>query len=168
MAKSKKRRGHGARSKYVYWTSKEGLALIRDWVRNGYINDELAKLMKIAPSTLYEWQNKFSEIAEALKDEKQVADAKVESETYRMATGYYYPEEQAMKVKEESYDDEGRKVTREKIEIITLNRYKPAEPTVNMFWLKNRRPETWKEKQVVTVDGTELSIHLEKLKGPEF
>lgn len=164
-----KRRGKGAKSKYVYWISNEGVALIEDYVRSGMTNKELAKAMNISEKTLYEWQKVHSKIGEALKNNKEVSDAKVENETFKLATGFYYPEEILVKTKITRVVD-GVKETVETMEPITIQKYKPADPTTNQFWLLNRRNKRWQQKQNITVEGgaTPLQVILSKLDGDKY
>ena len=53
-----------------------------------------------------------------------------------------------MKVKRVEYNDEGYK-SNEYEEIIEVydEVHVPADTTAQIFWLKNRRPEKWREKQ---------------------
>jgi transposase len=60
--------------------------------RAGLIDEEIAKELKIAVSTLYLWQKKYPEFSEALKEGKKVADDKVEQALFRRAVGYEYVE----------------------------------------------------------------------------
>jgi hypothetical protein len=41
----------------------------------------------------------------------------------------------------------------------------PADVTAQIFWLKNRRPEVWREKQVVEVSEESLAKAKEILGG---
>ena len=95
----------------------------------------------MSPSTLYEWKRRFPEISEALKKGKEVVDIEVENALLRRATGY-----DAVETIEEVSDKNGRSVKR-------VTRHVPGDVTAQIFWLKNRRPDKWKDKQDVQVSG---------------
>ena len=65
--------------KYRDWLEPEKLNLVRNWKMNGLTNEEVAKNMGIARSILYEWQNRFPELKDALKTGKAEANAIVEN-----------------------------------------------------------------------------------------
>ena len=71
--------------KYREWLSPEKLNLVRNWKMNGLTNEEVAKNMGIARSILYEWQNKFPELKDALKTGKAEANAIVENKLFQKA-----------------------------------------------------------------------------------
>ncbi len=68
-----------AKGKYQYWLTDEGLIRIQGWARDGLTDKQIAKNMGITCSTLYSWKNKYSEISESLKENKDVVDREVEN-----------------------------------------------------------------------------------------
>ena len=108
--------------------------LIEQYARDGMINEEIARKLGIAVSTLYDWQKKFPEVSEALKNGKEVVDAQVEKALLKKAIGYTFTE--TKKIVEA---DGKRRV--EKIE-------RQAHPDVaaQIFWLKNRKPDEWRDR----------------------
>ena len=104
-------------------------------------------------SSLSDWKNKHPEILDALKKGKEVVDIEVENALLKRALGYDVEE----RVVEES-DVNGRKTR-------TTVRHVPADVTAQIFWLKNRRPEVWREKQVVEVSEESLARAKEILGG---
>lgn len=146
-AKSGGKKGQGgAKGKYKAWLTPEGLEMIRDWARAGLNNEEMAHNMGIRPSTFYDWQKKYIEFSEALLHARAIVDAKVENALFKSATGYYIAEEQAIKVKDEGYDANGKKYSREHVEIVEVRKWIPANALVQMFVISNRRPEEWKKE----------------------
>ena len=53
--------------KYEEWLTEEGLILIQGWARDGLVDEQIAHNMGISTTTLYEWKNKFPELAQAIK-----------------------------------------------------------------------------------------------------
>lgn len=81
-----------AKGKYDYWLGNEGLTLLEGWARDGLTDEQIAKNMNIAESTLYDWKKKYPEISEALKKGKEVVDRQVENALLKRALGYTYEE----------------------------------------------------------------------------
>lgn len=123
-----------AKGKYERWLEPEGLCLLEDWARNGLTDDEIARKMGVNVATLYRWKSAHCEICEALKKGKDVVDAQVESALLKRALGYDYQEERI-----EMSTKDGKKV------IQTL-KHIPPDTTALIFWLKNRRKGTWRDK----------------------
>lgn len=129
------------KSKYEQWIKPEGLLKIEGWARDGLIDVEIAKMMEINPDTLYGWKKKFPQIAEALKKGKDVIDRQVENSLLRRALGYEYEE-----VKEVYKDDK-------LIEKTIIKKAVIPDTTAQIFWLKNRKPDKWRDKPEVMKSG---------------
>lgn len=131
-------------AKYEYWLTTEGLILIEAWARDGLTDEQIASNIGITRSTLFEWKKKYSDISDTLKRGKEIVDIQVENALLKRALGYQYKE-----VKTEEYETEdgpGKRVT------TTMKEVAP-DTTAQIFWLKNRRPEVWREKQNVELSG---------------
>lgn len=133
-----------AKGKYEYWLSPDGLLRLEAYARDGLTDEQIAKNLDIVPSTLYEWKRQYSEISEALKRGKEVVDIQVENALLKRALGYEYTE-----TKTEEYIVEGvpvERVTKTVKEVV-------PDTTAQIFWLKNRRPERWRDKQDIEHSG---------------
>ena len=120
---------------------------MRAWARDGLTDEQIAHNIGIATGTLYEWKKEHAEIAEALKKGKEVADIEVENALYKRAVGYDYEE---TKVEVEA---NGKK------KITKFTRHVAPDVTAQIFWLKNRKPEKWRDKPMPAV-VTEKEIDL--------
>lgn len=129
-----------AKGKYEYWLTPEGLLKLEAWARDGLIDEQIAENIGITTSTLYEWKKKYPEISETLKKGKEVVDIQVENALLKRALGYTYEE-----IKTENGPD-GTKKT------VTVKEVVP-DTTAQIFWLKNRRPDRWRDKQDVEHSG---------------
>ncbi len=152
--KKKKRRN----TTYKDWITEEGLIKIEGWARDGLINEQIAEQIGIHPSTLYDWQNKYPEIAEALKKGKEVIDRKVENALLKRALGYEYEEvtkERMIKkdVKGEPMTDLHGFPISEMVTTKIVTKQVVPDTTAQIFWLKNRKPEQWRDKQDIDVKG---------------
>lgn len=103
--------------------------------------------MGISYSTFKVWQNKFSAISATLKRGKEVVDRQVENALLKRALGYKYDE-----VTRELSENP---VTGEMELAITKVVTKEVQPdtTAQIFWLKNRKPDVWRDKQQVEHSG---------------
>lgn len=141
-----------AKGKYEYWLTPEGLLKIEGWARDGLTMEQIAECMNVSRSTLNEWVKKYSDISDTLKKSKEVADRRVENSLYERAIGGTHEVKKAVKLKETYYDKQGRKCEKEHIEHVIEEVYTPGDTTAQIFWLKNRKPEVWKDKQLIEAE----------------
>lgn len=129
-----------AKGKYEYWLSPDGLLRLEAYARDGLTDEQIAHNMGISPATLYNYKRDHLEILEALKKGKEVVDIQVENALLKRALGYSYEE------KKVEVSEEGTKVTKTIKEVV-------PDTTAQIFWLKNRRPEQWRDKQDIEHSG---------------
>lgn len=147
MAEKKVKRTSG-KQKWKEWSENEdNQRVLSAWSRAGMTDEEIARQIGISRSTLIEWKKKYPQISKALLDGKDFADRLVEDSLYKKAMGFYVFEQKAFKVKNIEYDASGKKIS-EKEELQTAEERHYIEPDIKaiIFWLKNRKPEIWKEK----------------------
>ena len=142
-----------ANGKYKQWLEPEGLTLLEGWARDGLTDEQIAGNIGINTSTLYDWKNKFPKISEALKKGKEVVDIQVENALLKRALGYEFQETRV-----EKSDKDGTK-------IIQTLKHIPADTTAQIFWLKNRRPDKWRDKPEIPGDSDMLKKAKELLEG---
>ncbi len=135
-----------AKGKYEYWTKSEGILRLEAYARDGLTDEEIAKRLDISTSTLYEWKKKYPEISEALKKGKEIPDIEVENKLFESACGIKVTVKEPIKVKEVTYKD-GKKV-KEKETVVMAEKeiYVPPQVLAQIFWLKNRKPDVWRQK----------------------
>ena len=142
-----------ANGKYQQWLEPEGLTLLEGWARDGLTDEQIAGNIGINTSTLYDWKNKFPKISEALKKGKEVVDIQVENALLKRALGYDFQETRV-----EKSDKDGTK-------IIQILKHIPADTTAQIVWLKNRRPDKWRDKPEIPGDSDMLKKAKELLEG---
>ncbi|MCH5323991.1 MAG: helix-turn-helix domain-containing protein [Eubacterium sp.] len=133
---------HGAKGKYGYWLTDEGLILLEGWARDGLTDEQIAHNMGISRKTLIDWKNKYSDISNALKKGKEVVDIVVENALFKRACGFTAREE-VQEVNPETGILETVKVVLKEI---------PPDTGAAMAWLKNRRPDKWRDKQSIDIE----------------
>ena len=131
------------KGKYQEWLTEESKVRLQGWARDGLSDEQLAEKMGICTSTFYAWKNKYPEISEALKEGKDVADRKVENALYKRACGFEYEE-----VTTERDEINGKMITKR------VTKFYPPDPTSMIFWLKNRKPDEWRDKRETEVTGS--------------
>ena len=142
-----------ANGKYQQWLETEGLTLLAGWARDGLTDEQIAGNIGINTSTRYDWKNKFPKISEALKKGKEVVDIQVENALLKRALGYDFQETRV-----EKSDKDGTK-------IVQTLKHIPADTTAQIFWLKNRRPDKWRDKPEMPGDSDMLKKAKELLEG---
>ena len=108
---------------------------VKGWCRDGATDEEIAKRLGIAYSTFREYKQEFSAFSAALKESKEFVDMQVENALLKRALGYSY-EEVTREV-----DEAGRR------KVKTVTKQVAPDVTAQIFWLKNRQPEKWRDKQ---------------------
>lgn len=124
-------------------------------VRKGWTDQECADFFDISISSITIWKNRHPEFLTALKNWKQSADYLVEKSLYERAIGFRYDEITYEKSKVGGLgimmDDgeiEGMKHT-ETMKTKIVTKMVPPDTTAQIFWLKNRQPDRWREKESV-------------------
>jgi hypothetical protein len=136
-----------AKGKYQDWLTSEGLLKLEAWARDGLTDEQIAHNMGIGKTTFYRWKKDNREIRESLKKGKEVIDIQVENALLKRALGYEYTE----KTKERIVNPE----TKVSKMVVTKEVTKEVLPdtTAQIFWLKNRKPDVWRDKKEIGVNG---------------
>ncbi|PEP80697.1 hypothetical protein CN581_14475 [Bacillus toyonensis] len=133
-------------AKYDAWLTKEGVLKIEGWARDGLTEEQIAHNIGIKRQTLYEWKKRFSVISYALKRGKEVVDREVENALLKRALGYTY----------EEVTVERQRITEDNFQSVETRRVKrqvPPDTTALIFWLKNRKPEIWRDRKEIENSG---------------
>lgn len=99
----------------------------------GFTDTEIADFFNVAVSTIYLWKVQHPEFSEALTISKEEADQRVERALYERALGYSHPETHVS-----NYQGQ--------VTLTPLRKHYPPDATSMIFWLKNRRPDLWRDK----------------------
>ena len=107
----------------------------------GLTDKEIAQVFSVEEKTINNWKKAFPEFLQALKKGKEISDDAVEKSLFERATGYSVPE-----VHISNYQG--------KITKTPVIKHYPPDPTSMIFWLKNRRPAQWRDRQENEVNFT--------------
>ena len=114
------------------WITPSNLTLLRGWARDGLTDVEIAHRIGISVRTFHRWK-KYEVMAEGPNQ---------------------YPIKNALK--------DGKEVIDYAVENVLLKKALEGDTTAMIFWLKNRRPDKWRDKAVIqeekSYDANEASI----------
>lgn len=134
----------GRKSKYQTHVEPK-LLLIEAWARDGMIQEDIAKKLGVAMSSFSEYKNKYPELTEALKRGQEVVDVQVENSLLKRAMGYRYDE--VTKEASRELDEETGEYKTIMVETKRVTKEVQPDVTAQIFWLKNRRPDVWRDKK---------------------
>ena len=128
-------------AKYTEWITEEGLLKIEGWARDGLTDKQIAENIGVAYSTFRDWIKRFPALSAPLKRGKEVIDRQVENALLKRALGYEYVETT------KELTDLGLTVTKQ------VTKQVAPDTTSQIFWLKNRKPQEWRDKKETEVTG---------------
>lgn len=130
------------RIKPTDWTTKDNLLRLEGWARDGLTDKQIAKhKIGISEGTFCKWKREVPVILEALKKGKEPVDYEVENLLLKRARGYEY-EEVTTEIIEQP-DGSTRKHIKKVTKMVI------PDTTAQIFWLKNRRPDKWRDRPEV-------------------
>ena len=160
-----------AAGKYSDWLTEDGLLRIEGWARDGLTDKQIAEnKIGISERTFSRWKDKYPSILSALKNGKRPVDTEVENATLNLAKGYYVTVKKPIKVKTKRQLDGKGTIEEERIEYVDEQIYIPPNVTAQIFWLKNRKPGKWRDRQIDPIkeaDVEDLSALAELLNEPD-
>lgn len=133
------KRGRPSVYKPDYATQAEKLCAL------GATDQELAEFFSVDVRTVQRWRLQHEDFCRAVKSGKEASDERVERSLYQRAIGYDVTEQQAIKVRVGTNQEEVR--------VVEVTRHVPPDTTAAIFWLKNRRPQAWRDKQEIDHAG---------------
>lgn len=129
---------------------------IQGWARDGLTNEQIAHNIGVTGRTFADWISRFPSLSSTLKKGKAPVDLEVENALLKRALGY--TEEEVTTEIIEQPDGKKRKQIKKVLRIF------PPDTTAQIFWLKNRRPDRWRDKvETVPQIGNELLESLMRL-----
>ena len=109
--------------------------------------EEMAADMNVAASTLHKWIKENEELSEALKRGRSFSDTQVETSLYRRAVGGFKVTEKKTIVSSASNGEQ------KPVRVEVVEKDVPPDTTAAIFWLKNRRPDLWRDRQDITLES---------------
>lgn len=142
---------------------KDKLILVEGWARNGLTEQQIAKNLGVAYSTFREYKKKYPALMAVLKKGKEVVDFEVEGALIKRALGYSYVEETKELVEDKDAGTAELKIVK------STTKHVAPDVTAQIFWLKNRKPEEWKnDPHKVKIDREILELRKKELELKEW
>ena len=107
-----------------------------DYCLLGAIDEQLAVFFDVSVTTLNTWKKLYPDFLASIKKGKEIADLEVTKSLKKRASG--------MKLKKQVVKDG---------DIIEIEDEIPPDTAAAIFWLKNRQPKIWRDKQDVEHSG---------------
>lgn len=105
----------------------------------GATDVEMADFFGVCERTINHWKHVHPEFLQSIKKGKLQADANVAEALYRRAVGYSHP-------------DTHVSVWQGEVILTELTKHYPPDTGAAFIWLKNRRPDQWRDKVVVDAE----------------
>jgi len=115
----------------------------------GATDAEIAGFFEVEERTVNNWKSMYPNFFQAVKDGKMMADSNVAASLYKRAVGYSYQEVRTKQVvvRPDNEDVDSEMIT---VEVVTTKKEMPSDPGSAFNWLKNRRPNDWRDKKEVS------------------
>jgi len=113
--------------------------LVRKLSEFRLIDTEIAKCLNVSEVTLNAWKKSHPEFLKSLKDGKDISDSRVVRSLYERAVGYSHPEDKI-------FNDNGKAL------VVGTTKHYPPDPTSCIYWLNNRQPEDWRNKNETDIN----------------
>jgi hypothetical protein len=121
----------------------------------GATDMEIADFFEVNVATLNRWKAEHEEFCASIKSGKSEADERVERSLFARANGF-------------EHDDTDIRVVDGAVVQTPIRKHYPPDTTAAIFWLKNRRPGDWRDKQEVEHGGkVEIQAITRKIVRPE-
>ena len=109
----------------------------------GATDKDLATFFDTTERQINRWKLTKPQFCQSLKTGKERADAAIAKSLYHRGLGYSHKD-----VHISSYEG--------KITITPIIKHYPPDTTACIFWLKNRRPDLWRDRHDLTTDGQKI------------
>jgi hypothetical protein len=115
----------------------------------GATDKQIADFFDVSEQTINAWKKTEPEFLESLKEGKDDADAVIAQSLFHRAKGYSHPEDKI-------FNDSGSPL------VVPTTKHYPPDTTACIFWLKNRQPTLWRDKQEIdhTTKGEKIASDL--------
>lgn len=119
--------------------------IARAMCRLGATDFDLACEFGVRTETIWSWRCKYPEFSNSTLEGKEAFDNRIERSLAQRAAGYSYHTEKV-------FNYEGQIIRAEIVEHV------PPDVSAIRLWLMNRRPEVWRDKQEVKLDGSDAFL----------
>jgi hypothetical protein len=161
----KDKKGIGGRKPLWETLSMESkLDSVQGWALQGSTDEDIYTMLGVSEKTFYDWKRKYPQFAQSLKKGKYISNGELLNSAFTQSIGFRYIDNVPVKVKDYAWftnpqTNESELKQIEKIEVVEIERYQPPNPTMNIFMLKNRMSDDYKDKHEVDVKKEVTNIY---------
>lgn len=109
----------------------------------GLTEKEIAKSINVSVQTLEEYKKKYPKFLEAIKKGKEFSIREVENKLFERCMGSKRIEQKAFKCKDVTFDN-GKRIEKERIEVVDIQIEDSPSDTAIIFYLCNMAPDKWR------------------------
>lgn len=120
------------------------LIIIKNLAKQGKTDEQIAEILGVAYSTLRRHEKLSAEFSAALKEGKSPADDLVEQSLFSRAVGYRVRYKKAF-------------IIDKTVKAVEIEEVYPPDTTACIYWLKNRKPDQWRDRKEVDLATSDLS-----------
>ena len=106
----------------------------------GLTDIQMSGILEVSERQFNRWKKEYPKFCQSLKG-KDDADSKVAKSLFSRAIGYEY--------EEKSVEKSGRKI----VKTTTTKKQMAPDTTAQIFWLKNRQPDIWRDRHINEITG---------------
>jgi len=118
----------------------EHVELVYKYCLLGLIDIQMADLFGVSEVTFNAWKKKYPEFLKSIRLGKEIADADVALKLRERAMGYSHPDTHISNFQGD-------------ITVTPITKHYAPDTAAAIFWLKNRKPKLWREKQEISLKG---------------
>lgn len=133
---------------------KVDLAQVERLASLGLTDKEIGIALGLSERTINRYK-KDDEFLSVLKKGKEISDKRVERSLFERATGYTHPEEKI-------FQYEGQIIRAD------TKKHYPPDTTAIIFWLKNRKPDEWRDVQKIEQTNINAGTDIESMTDEEL
>ena len=146
------------KAKFDEWLEPDNILRLTAWARDGYTHEQIAEKMGIRAKTLWQWRKRFDIIGNALKQGKEPYDIEIENALHDSAKGYFVTVKKPMKLRRVRQKAGEGRIEEEYVEYVDEQQYIPPQVAAQIFYLKNRKAQDWREKRETVVEMNDQAM----------
>lgn len=138
---------------------------ITSMAREGKPLAEIAKAMRVADSTLRLYIKNNSVLREAIATGQGEADGVVEASLFEKCQNRIIKLKKPQTLREVKYKNGKRVSEKQRVKMVEVEEYIPADTQAIIFWMTNRLPDKWQRKVEADMGEDAKSVLLELVNG---
>ena len=137
---------------------KPRFAEIKEWLKAGATDKEIAENLGVNPKVLCRYKNQFSDLNELFKNGRITAVQEIKAALFKRATGFHYTEKKTITKQITLKDIDGGDLPAELVQTEVYEKYAAPDPASAMILLKH-----WDKEQEWTQDPATLKLKKQEL-----